>query len=382
MIAFAACGLAGCANSPGDAAVTVKPADPVAVRVIRAGRGDVSRTITLPATVEAFEVAPLHAKVSGYLKEIAVDIGDRVSRDQVLAVLDVPEMQGEYAAAEARRAEARAQQAKAEADLVLQQLMVQRHRGLRTRGAVTQQDLDEAEAKYLAAKATVTLTRAQVQSAEAELERLRALMEYTRIKAPFDGIVVERHADPGALIQAATSSASIAPMLTVAHVAQVRVFLDVPEREVPLVDHNDRATFAPTALDGATFSGQLTRFAGALNPSTGTMRTEVDFANPDGRLYPGMYGMLTLSLDTHHDAVTIPAAALARDKSGAAYVYTVTDGVARRTPVQTGIDDGIRIEIVAGLSGDEPCILGASGAVTDGAAVRVIQPTTDPAAAS
>jgi RND family efflux transporter MFP subunit len=234
--------------------------------------------------VEAFEVAPLHAKVSGYLERITVDIGDRVSRDQVLAVLDIPEMGGEYAAAQARLSEARAQSAKAEADLALQKVVVERHRKLRERRAVTEQDLDEAEAKHLSAQASLELARARVKSAEAELERLGALMEYAKIKAPFDGVVTERHADPGALVQAATSSGAVVPMLTVARVDRVRVFIDVPEPEVPYVDHSDRATFVPKALDGEDFSGRVTRFAGALNPSTGTMRTEVDFDNPDGRL--------------------------------------------------------------------------------------------------
>jgi RND family efflux transporter MFP subunit len=276
--------LAGCSNTSAGTAAAPQAEAPVAVRVAAAERHDVARTIALPATVEAFEVAPLHAKVSGYLERITVDIGDRVSRDQVLAVLDIPEMGGEYAAAQARLSEARAQSAKAEADLALQKVVVERHRKLRERRAVTEQDLDEAEAKHLSAQASLELARARVKSAEAELERLGALMEYAKIKAPFDGVVTERHADPGALVQAATSSGAVVPMLTVARVDRVRVFLDVPEPEVPYVDHSDRATFVPKALDGEDFSGRVTRFAGALNPSTGTMRTEVDFDNPDGRL--------------------------------------------------------------------------------------------------
>jgi RND family efflux transporter MFP subunit len=342
------------------------------VQVIRAHRGDVSRSITLPATVEAIETAPMHAKVSGYLAEISVDIGDRVKRDQILAVLDVPEMKGEYAAAEARLAEARAQRAKAEADLALQKLVAERQRGLRKRGAVTQQDLDEAEARHLSARATLELARAQVKRGEAEIERLNALMDYAKIKAPFDGVVVERRADPGALIQAATSGAGVVPMLVVARVDMVRVFIDIPEPEVAYVDLSDRATFAPKALKDVELSGQLTRSAQALNPSTGTMRTEIDFPNPEGRIYPGMYGMLTLGLDTHHDALTLPSSAVITDKSGQASVYVVEGGVAQRRPVRTGVDDGVRVEIIEGLTGTEQCIPEVSGALSDGVAVRVV----------
>ncbi len=364
--------MAGCFGSSGETAGAVGAGAPVAVKVIRAERADVSRTITLPATVEAFEVAPLHAKVSGYLKEIAVDIGDRVTREEVLAVLDVPEMSAEYAAAEGRLAEARAQQAKAQADLALQTLVVQRHRALRERGAVTQQDLDEAQARHRAARAALELASAQVKSAAAELERLRALMQYATIRAPFDGVVIERRADPGGLIQAGTSSASVVPILTVARTDRVRVFVDIPESEVRYVDSSDHATFAPKALEGLTFSERLTRFARALSPSTGTMRAEIDFVNPDGRLYPGMYGMLTLQLETHRNAVTLPSAAVTVDKRGRSYLWVVENGLARRKMVRTGLDDGIRVEIVEGLSGGEQCISGVSGAVSDGAAVRVI----------
>lgn len=379
---LAAGAVAGCSGSSAEREAAVGTEAPVAVRVIRAQRSDLSRTIVLPATVEAFEVAPLHAKVSGYLREVSADIGDRVSRGQVLAVLDVPEMLAEYGAAEGRLAEARARQAKADADLVLQKLVVERYRRLRERGAVTQQDLDEAEARHRAARATLELTRAQVKSAEAQLQRLRVLMEYAKIRAPFPGIVIERHADPGALIQTATNNAAVAAILTVARIDQVRVFIDVPESEIRYVDLSDRATFAPKALEGVTFSGRLTRLAGALNPSTGTMRAEIDFPNPDGRLYPGMYGMLTLDLDTHRDAVTLPSAAITVDKAGQSYVYVVENGVAHRKPVRTGVEDGGRVEIIEGLSAGERCILGVSGSVSDGIAVRVIGGTTGGATSS
>jgi RND family efflux transporter MFP subunit len=307
------------------------------------------------------------------VKAIHVDIGDTVARDQLLAELDIPEMQGEVEAAAARLAEARALEAKAAADLELQRVIAKRSRGLREREAITEQDLEEAEAKHHMAAASLQLARAQVQSAEAELVRLGALMDYARIKAPFDGVVTERFVDTGALLQAATTSANVSPIVTVARVDRVRVFADVPEPEVPFVDTEDRATFVPNGPRGVPLEGRVTRFAEALNPATRTMRVEVDFANPERRLLPGMYGTLSLAHHTERDTVTLPAAAVLKEKGGASYVYVVVGGKAVRRNVQTGIDDGIRVQIVEGLDGGETCIVAAPGGISDGSPVRPIE---------
>jgi RND family efflux transporter MFP subunit len=339
--------------------------------VARPERREVTRSIQLPASVEAFEQARLHAKVAGYLATIHVDIGDRVQRDQLLAVLDIPEMQLELAAAQAQLAERRAQLGKPEADATLQKTRFERARALRERKAVTQTDLDEAQAKHAIAQAALQLAAAQVKSAEANLARLQSLAEYARIKAPFDGIVTERFVDPGALIQAATGSANVTPIVTVARVDRVRTFVDMPEREVPFISTSNTATLAPSAFTDQTFTGHVTRFAGALNPATRTMRTEVDFENPERRLYPGMYGDLTLALEIHPEALTLPSAAVTTQKDGKSFVYVVTNGTAHQKPVRVGVDDGVRAEILSGLDGSEECVVTGSGSIADGAPVQV-----------
>jgi RND family efflux transporter MFP subunit len=343
----------------------------VRVQVARAERREVTRSIRLPASVEAFEQARLYAKVAGYLGTINVDIGDHVQSDQLLAVLDIPEMQDEIAAAQAQLAERRAQFGKAEADAALQKTLFERARALRERKAVTQTDLDEAQAKHAIARAALQLAAAQVKSAEANLAKLHTLAEYARIKAPFDGIVTERFVDPGALIQAATGSANVSPIVTVARIDRVRTFVDIPEREVPFISTSNTATLVPSAFTDQTFAGHVTRFAGALNPATRTMRTEVDFDNPEGRLYPGMYGNLTLALDIHPEALTLPSAAVTTQKDGKSFVYVVTDGTAHQKSVRVGVDDGVRAEIISGLDGTEACIVAASGSITEGGAVQV-----------
>jgi len=343
------------------------------VQVTQPHRAAVSRTLTLLGSVEAFEKAKLYAKVAGYLEKIHVDIGDQVQQGQVLAVLDIPEMTMEYAQAEAELTEAKAQHTKAQADYELQKVIHERSKTLREREAITQQDLDEAKAKYEVAEAGVKLAQARIANVQAHLGKLKTLMDYAKIKAPFDGIVTERFVDPGALIQAATTaSVNISPVVTVQRVATVRVFVDVPEPDVPAVDRGDPATLVLSALPQKKFEGVVTRFASALNPSTRTMKVEVDFPNPEGLLRPGMYGNLTLALETRAEALTLPATALVVQQ-GKTFVYIVKDGQAQRVEVTTGIDDGIRVEIASGLQGHAEVISAGASTVTDGGRVRAVR---------
>jgi RND family efflux transporter MFP subunit len=342
------------------------------VQVTTPHRAAISRTLTLPGSVEAFEKAKLYAKVAGYLEKIAVDIGDRVKQGQVLAVLDIPEMTMEYAQAEAELAEAKAQHAKVQADYELQKVIHERSKTLREREAITQQNLDEAKAKYEVAAAGVKLAQARIDNTQAHLSKLKTLMDYAKIKAPFDGIVTERFVDPGALIQTATSASNVSPVVTVQRVDTVRVFADVPEPDVPAVDRGDPATLVLSALPQKKFEGVVTRFASALDPLTRTMKVEVDFPNPEGLLRPGMYGNLTLALETRAEALTLPATALLTEKDNT-FVYVVEDGKVRKVEISTGIDDGIQVEIVKGLRGNEEVVVAGTSAVNDGGRVRAVR---------
>ncbi len=368
---LAALGLTACGPT-GEAAPPKQTAAPVSVQVTHVARGDMIRSISLSASVQAFEAARLYAKVAGYLEKILVDIGDWVTKGQVLAVLDVPEMAMEYAQAEAELAEAKAQHVKVQTDYTLQKVILERSKTLRAREAITQQQFDEATAKCEVAAAEVTLARSRIDNAQAHLGKLKTLMEYAKITAPFAGIVTERFVDPGALIQAATTaSVNVSPVVTVQRVDTVRVFVDVPEPEVPAVDRGDPATLVLSAIPEKKFTGTVTRFASALDPATRTMKVEIDFPNPDGLLRPGMYGNLTLNLETHAATLTLPAPALVTEK-GKTFVYVVEDGKARKVEVTTGIDDGMRVEIVKGLQGNEEVIVAGGNAVTDGGAVRAV----------
>ena len=388
-VAFTGLGCSSGSLGPADASAD-EPATAQAldVEVVSPARRDVARTISLPASIEADQQATLYSKVSGYLESIAVDIGDRVSQGQLLAKIDVPEIsdqlregEAELAAAQADRSMAEAELASAGAKSRLQALTFERLEAVRTAepDVVSRQDVDEAKAQSDMAAASVKETESQIlqidsriQQLEAAKQRLETLLGFAEIRAPFDGIVTDRFVDPGALLQAATSSDSVQKIVTVAKVDKVRVAIDVPESEAPYVRVSSAATVTVDAMPGKQFQGSVSRFSRSLNPATRTMRAEIDLPNTDGLLLPGMFGRATLTLATRADAVTVPAEAL-HAEGDRSFVYEVIGGRARRVDVETAPGDGIDVEITGGLNGSERVIVAAREPLSDGTAVNAVE---------
>jgi RND family efflux transporter MFP subunit len=358
---------AGC-SGPTEATKRTTAAE---VTVVRPERRPVARTITLAAGVEAYEQAPLYAKVAGYVASIAVDIGDAVGEGQVLATLEIPEMAQQCVQAENALAERRAEVARAGADATLRKVVFERSRGLRARDAVTEQDLDQARAGSAKASAELRLAEARARSAEARLAELRALMEYAHLRAPFAGIVTQRFVDRGALVQAATSGSGASPVVTVARIDTVRAVVDVPEPDVAFVDRGDRATLDVASVPDRRFEGQVTRVAGALDPGSRTMRMEVDFPNPDGALRPGTYGTMTIAVEDRRDALTVPGSAVRRQKDRVS-VYVLDGRRAVERPVRTGFATHGRVEIVEGLADGDLVIATGAASLSDGTPVEVV----------
>lgn len=333
----------------------------VNVGVTKPHREDVLRKITQPGNVVAFEQASLYAKVAGYLQWIEVDRGDWVKEGQVLALIDMPEMVPEY-----EQLKAEYKKYKAEHDL--QEIIYNRKKNLRAEEAVTEEDLDIARAQFETAKANVDV-------AKAKIERVATLMEYAKIKAPFDGVITERFLDPGALIQLGTTATKPSPILTIMNIETVRIYVDIPEPDVPFIKKGMPATFTLSALPGKEFSGEVVRFSTSLDPSTRTMRTEVYIPNPDHVLLPGMFGYVTLVLERHKNTLTLPAECLIIEKEGK-FVYTVVDNRVKKVPVETGIDTGIQVEITSGLAGEEDIIVAGKGSVSEGMQVKTSRITS------
>ncbi|MCX7010770.1 MAG: efflux RND transporter periplasmic adaptor subunit [Kiritimatiellaeota bacterium] len=262
------------------------PVAPVNVQLVRPQRGAISRSVTLPGSVAAWQQATLYAKVGGYLKSIAVDKGDDVKAGDTLAEIEVPELLAD-------RAKYRADVNVAEVDFKRVSEAQQKAPDL-----VTPQSVNDARGKF--------------EIAQANLARIETLLGFTKIIAPFAGIITRRQVDPGAFIPAATSgsAAQNAALVTLADFSTVRVNVAVPEPEVPLVKKDAPALISFQELPGKTFTGTVARIAYALDDATRTMLAEIDLPNADHALRPGMYAIVKLGLEKHSDALLVPAAAV------------------------------------------------------------------------
>ena len=380
----------GCGGGPGQADASEDQslgAEVLDVEVVSPMREDIVRTISLPTSVEADQQATLYSKVSGYLESISVDIGDRVRHGQLLARIDVPEIIDQKREAEAGLAVAEADRSRTNAELegaaaraTLQELTYDRLKAVRTAqpDVLSQQAVDEAKAEFEVAAARVEETvgrilqiDSRISQLQATVQRLHTMLGFAEIRAPFDGVVTERFVDPGALLQAATTSDSVQPIIAVAKVDKVRLAIDMPESEAPNVRVGGTAEVMIDAMPGKQFQGAVSRFSRSLNPATRTMRAEIDLPNPNGLLLPGMFGRATLKLEVRTDAVTIPAEAI-HAEGDRSFVYQAVGGRARRVDVETLPGDGIDIEVTGGLDGSERIIIAAREPLSDGTAVNAV----------
>jgi RND family efflux transporter MFP subunit len=320
---------------------------PIAVRLVAPEHRAFALTSTQPGAAEAFYEADLGAKVSGFVSELSVDVGSRVRAGQVLARLAVPELIAERNAARAQVAALRSAHERTEM--------------LAARNSVTQKALAEAMSRLDAAIA-----------AEAEID---AKIGFATIEAPFEGVVTARAIDPGDMVyQASSPKGSAQPLLKVAKLDVIRVKTYVPERDAVWADVGDAATISFDALPGPAFAGAIARLSGAIDPATRTMLVEIDLPNADGRIRPGLYGQVRLTLERREAALALPATAVQFGDEGAFVFVAAAGDVARRTAVQTGLNTGGWVEIVAGLRAEDRVVSGPPAGLSDGAALRIATP--------
>ena len=370
-------------SAPPTKATNAAPESLPSVDVVKPGRATLVQRVQGNATLEAFEDADLFAKVSGYLSDVRVDIGDHVKAGQVLAVIDVPEMKQELAEAKAQLetkksslVSARRQLEHHKADVALQVGLARDREQLgQGRQFISDRTLDQvranadiAKADLSVAEANIDLAANQVDVAAATVEKIETLLFYTQIVAPFDGVVARRLVNRGDLVQAATSTRTT-PLFKVQRIDIIRVFCDVPENEVPHIRVGDRATVKVFGLKGEPIVGTVTRFAYRLDPETRNMRTEIDLPNADERLYPGMYAEVSLEMNRRHDVLAIPVTAIGSDAQGT-FVFTVKgDDQIARTAVKVGVRDSGRAEIIEGLSENAAVVVAAKRAPAAGTRV-------------
>src|SRR6266403_1848325 len=366
---------------------SAKVDNPPRVEVVRPLRATVAQRLQTNATLAAFEETDIFAKISGYLSDVRVDIGDHVKAGQVLAVIDVPEMKQELAEAKAQLESkqsslerARRQLHHNKADVALQNALAKDREQLgEGRGFISDRTLDQVHANADIAKADLGVAEAdralaakQVDVAAATVEKIKTLLAYTQIVAPFDGVVARRQVNRGDLVQAAPATRttpSAGSLFTLQRIDTIRVFCDVPENDVPHLHVGDPAIVKPSGFDGKPFIGKVTRFSLRLDPETRNMRTEIDLPNPKEQLYPGTYAKVSLEMNRHPDALTLPSAAIGSDGDGN-FVYTITDNRITRLAIKTGLTDNGRIEVIAGLAEDTPVVASTKGLPPPKTAVR------------
>jgi len=386
MAAISGMMLNSCARR-GGAETTRVAVDVRTVAVVQASRSDLSTSLVLTAEFAPFQEVDVMSKVSGFIKQIKVDIGDRVQEGQLLATLEIPEMQDDLTRAAAAIDEANAELATAHDELQraesahdMAHLSYSRVLDVskRERGLVPQQDVDEAhsrdlvaEAQVSAAKSHITACEQRIRVAQAEQGRFKTLFQYGVITAPFAGVVTKRYANSGSLIQAGTASQTQAmPVVRLSENALLRLALPVPESAVPLIHLGGRVDVRVSALH-QSFPGRVARFSDEVDPSTRTMKTEVDVPNPTLVLVPGMYAEVDLITEQRKNVLSVPVEAL--DGSGStARVFTVQpSGAIRIVPVGVGIETAREVEIRSGeLKEGDNVVVGSRAGLQDGNKVQ------------
>lgn len=437
---------AGCGPSatatPASTTATVADGAHGVMRVtpIKPTRKTLVRTTEQPGQIEAFEETAIHAKLAGFVKKVHVDIGDkvagpsRVSTDQpeqpgqVLAELEMPELEAELkqkqalvaqAAAEVTQSEAAikvAKSAKTSAEALVAEAKAsveradamyerwksefERVKELVMKQAVTPKVADETEqqfksadaarreiaAKIKSAQAKLSESAANIEKAEADLDAAKskhkvaqadeqktlALLSYATLRAPFDGVITERHLDTGHLVQ--PSGASGRPLFVVVRADTVRIYLDVPEADAGFIAADSPAKVKIPSLSAVAFEGKVARTSWTLQAASRTLRTEIDVPNPDGRLRPGMYATAEIEVARRADALSLPKSAILKQGADSFALGISPDNKIVRLPIKTGIVAGTDVEIISGLTGDESLIGANLAAYKEGQAVEIVKP--------
>lgn len=365
---------------------------PPAAQVALVKRGNLSQVLTLAGQFQPYQTVDVHPKVSGFIRHIYVDIGDRVHQGQTLAVLEIPELQAQlqqsvYEVARAKDEIVRRQHEVARSQSTYNALHLDNTRMQETSkaqpGLVAQQELDDAQAKDLSAAADVDASKAALAAAEkglqvaqADNQRVSALENYTNVVAPLDGVIIWRYADTGALIQSGVSSNSQdLPIVKLAQSGTMRLRLPVPESYVRYVHLGDPVQVRVDAL-GRSFKGTVARFTRELNFETRTMETEVDVPNPALAIDSGMYANVLLQLNHAENVLTIPVGAVVLRNGENDVDVLDSDNRVHLRAVQVGIEGSQLAAILSGLNSGDRVILAAQGKYSDGEQVNPVVATT------
>src|SRR3984885_6951355 len=373
------------AKDPGEAGVNPTPAG-VSVGVVKVIRKNVGRTLTVSSELVPFQEIDVFAKESGFVKELNVDYGSRVRKDQVLATLEIPELQLQVKEDDATVKNAAAQIPHAQEELnrvqaqqKVLQLQYDRLNSVSQAkpGLVAQQEVDDSQGKALASAAQVEAAKSNLQSAEsllaaaqAKREHDQALFDYSKITAPFAGVITQRYANLGTLMQAGTTSSTQAlPLVKLSQDDLFRLVIPVPESYVKFIHLGDPVNVHVPSLS-RTFPGKVARFSVDVREDTRTMHTEVDVPNPSRVLLPGLYAEATITLENKDDAIAVPLQAVDQDNNQTMVDVVDASGKIERRHVVLGIQTATDAEVLSGLKEGEMVVVSDRSGLNEGQAVQ------------
>ncbi len=331
-----------------------------AVSVVTPQQTAAAEEIILPGNVQPFITSPIYARTSGYLRKWTVDIGARVKKGQLLAVIETPEVDQQLQ-------QSLSNLNTAKANLALAQTTKNRYEGMIRSNAVSQQDVDNAVGTYNANKAIVEANQANV-------KQLEALQSFEKIYAPFDGVVTARNTDIGDLINSGSAGGVKTDLFHIAQPGTLRVYVNVPEEYSQGIKVGMTADLTLAEFPGRKFQGNLVRTANSINMTTRTLLIEIDVKNPAGELLTGSYAEVHLSVPTHASSLSLPVNTLIFRSQGLR-VGVVKDGKVELAEVTPGRDSGNQIEIVSGLKPDDQVIINPPDSIVSGQRVQIVQAT-------
>jgi RND family efflux transporter MFP subunit len=351
------------------------------VNVETVTRSSLKTSLVLPGNIQAITEGPVLARASGYIRKRYVDIGDRVKEGQVLAEIEAPELGQQIKQAQAaidqansavQQAEASVQQARSNAELA--GVTAGRWASLHQQGIVSRQDNDSAQTQYRAQQSNVqalekavSAARSNASAAEANLARLKQLLEYQTVRAPFAGVVTLRNVESGVLVTEGNTL-----LFRIAQMDHLRTYLNVPQADAKSVRVGQTATLTIPDLPGKQFKGTVARTANALDPATRTLLVEVQVSNTAGTLMPGEYAHVDLSVPRADPPLLIPGDTLVVRSDGPQVALIKPDGTVHFTRIQLGRDFGDHLEVLSGLEEGQQIAVNPSDAIREGATVKPV----------
>ncbi len=356
------------------------PTQPPVVSTATAHTGEIANQLTVAGIFQPFQEIDVHGKVSGYIRHIYVDIGDKVRQGQTLAVLEVPELQAQVVGARAGVSQSQENIARLQSEVAREQSMYAAAHAAYVRlklasdqqpGLVAAQELEDAQARDKtaaaqvdAAKSAVAAAQGQLGVARAENLRVGSMADYATITAPYTGVVTMRYADTGSLIPAGTAEGLSQAVVRLAQSDVLRLRMPVPEQDVPMV-HIGSTVRVHVQATGQDFAGTVIRFTRDVSNATRTMLTEVDVKNPTLALTPGMYADVTFNLQEKPNALIVPASAVIQGDQPAVMLVDANDQVEKR-PIVLGIASANSQEVTGGLNPGDRVIIGGLSSLQPG----------------